>query len=202
MVNFIIYSDFDGTITKYDTLDKIITDVYSYDTYKQFETALLSNEILFEDYLSLFNGIKYDIYNVTDSMDETFKEFYDWIQSNHIEFYIISAGFKTIIQHVLPYIDSSIIYSNDFTYNNDQTWKVKLYDTLSIRKTEIIELHQKPGYTSIYLGDGLSDFKVIGKVDHLFCKKDSLLHKKCILENHPHHVFSNFKDVLFYLSTI
>jgi 2-hydroxy-3-keto-5-methylthiopentenyl-1-phosphate phosphatase len=71
-----------------------------------------------------------------------------------------------------------------------------LYDTLPIRKTEIIELHKKNNYTSIYLGDGLSDFKVIGKVDHLFCKKDSMLHKKCVLENHPHHVFSDFKDLL------
>jgi len=202
MVKFIIYSDFDGTISKYDTLDKIITDVYSYDTYKQFETALLSNEIFFEDYLSLFNGINYDIHNLTDLADETFKEFYEWIQTNNIEFYIISAGFKTIIQNVLPYVDPTIIYSNDFTYNDDQTWKVKLYDTLSIRKTEIIDLHQKPGYTSIYLGDGLSDFKVMGKVDYLFCKKDSILHKKCILDNQPHIVFSNFKDVLTYLSTI
>ena len=201
-MKFIIYSDFDGTISKYDTLDKIVTDVYSYDTYKKFENDLLSNNITFENYLSTFNGFNYNINKLSDSVDETFKEFYEWIQTNHIEFYIISAGFKTIIKHVLPYVNSDIIYSNDFTYNDDQTWKVKLYDTLSIRKTEIIDLHQKPGYTSIYLGDGLSDFKVIGKVDHLFCKKDSILHKKCVLEKHPHYVFSNFKDVLTQISTI
>ena len=201
MVNFIIYSDFDGTITKYDTLDKIVTDVYSYSTYKQLENALLSNQITFENYLSKFNGIKYDIHNLTDSIDETFKSFYEWIQFNHIDFYIISSGFKTIIQNTLPYVDPLLIYSNDFTYNDDQTWKVKLYDTMSIQKTEIIELHQKPGYTSIYLGDGLSDFKVMGKVDHLFCKKDSLLHHKCILENFPHHVFRDFTDILDFLNT-
>ena len=131
---------------------------------------------------------------MANDVDETFKEFYEWIQKNNIEFYIVSAGFKTIIQHVLPYVDSSIIYSNDFTYNEDQSWKVN--DTLPIRKTEIIKLHEKPNYTSIYVGDGLSDFKVIGKVDHLFCKKDSMLHKKCLEENHPHFVFTHFKDLL------
>ena len=200
-MKFIIYSDFDGTISNYDTLDKIITDVYSYDTYKNFENKLLSNEIEFEDYLSIFNTIQYDINNLSDIVDETFKEFYEWVQTNHIEFYIISAGFKTIIRHALPYVNPDIIYSNDFTLHETK-WKVKLYDTASIRKTEIINLHQKPGYTSIYLGDGVSDFKVIGKVDHLFCKKDSLLHKKCILDNQTHIVFSNFNDVLTYLSTI
>ena len=202
MVNFIIYSDFDGTITKYDTLDKIVTDVYSYSTYKQFENTLLSNEITFEQYLSNFNGIKYDIHKLTDFIDETFKPFYEWIKKNNIEFYIISAGFKTIIKNVLPYVNPDIIYSNDFTLNEDQTWKVKLYDTLSIRKTEIIDLHNKPTHKSIYLGDGISDFKVIGKVDYLFCKKDSLLHKKCIAENQTHFVFTDFRDLLEKLSTI
>lgn len=96
----------------------------------------------------------------------------------------------------MPYVNPDIIYSNDFTLNDDQTWKVKLYDTLSIRKTEIVDLHNKPTHKSIYLGDGISDFKVVGKVDYLFCKKNSLLHTKCIVENQPHHVFTNFKDLL------
>ena len=200
MVKFIIYSDFDGTITNYDTLDKIITDVYSYTTYKTLEHALLTNDMTFERYLSTFNGIKYDIHKLTDSVDATFKTFYAWIQSNHIDFYVISSGFKTIIQHTLPFVDPSLIYGNDFTYNEDQTWKVKLYDTMSIRKTEIIDLHKKPGYTTIYIGDGLSDFKVMGKVDYLFCKKDSLLHQKCVEENQPHIVFSTFQDILLHVT--
>lgn len=196
MKKFIIYSDFDGTITTYDAFDKIIEEVYSYATYKKLERLTFENKLPYELYLEMFNGIQYDITPLSDEVDITFKDFYEWIQKNNIEFYIISAGFKTIIRHVLPYVDPSIIYSNDFTYNDDQTWKVKLYDTLSIRKTEIIDLHDKSNYTSIYLGDGLSDFKVIGKVDHLFCKKDSILHKKCVLENQPHYVFSNFKDLI------
>jgi 2,3-diketo-5-methylthio-1-phosphopentane phosphatase len=195
MKNFIIYSDFDGTITTYDAFDKIIEQVYSRATYKKLERLTIENKLSSETYLEMFNGIHYDIVPLANDVDETFKEFYDWVKKQNIEFYIVSAGFKTIIQHVLPFVDPSIIYSNDFTYNEDQTWKVKLYDTLSIRKTEIIKLHEKPNYTSIYLGDGLSDFKVIGKVDYLFCKKDSMLHKKCVLEKHPHHVFSDFKDL-------
>jgi HAD superfamily phosphoserine phosphatase-like hydrolase len=195
MKNCIIYSDFDGTITKYDAFDKIITEVYSYATYKKLERLCLKQKLSAETYLEMFNGIQYDITPLANDVDETFKEFYEWIQKNNIEFYIISAGFRTIIQHVLPYVDPSIIYSNDFTYNEDQTWKVN--DDSPIQKTEIIELHQKPNYTSIYLGDGISDFKVIGKVDHLFCKQDSLLHKKCVSENYPHHVFTDFKDLPF-----
>lgn len=193
MKNIIIYSDFDGTITQHDAFDKIIAEVYSYATYKKLERLTLEHNLPSNLYLEMFNGIHYDITPLANDLDETFKEFYEWIQKNNIDFYIVSAGFKTIIQHVLPFVDPSIIYSNDFTYNDDQTWKVN--DTL-IKKTEIIKMHQKPGYVSIYLGDGLSDFKVIGKVDYLFCKKDSMLHKKCVIENHAHFVFSDFKDLL------
>ena len=202
MQPFIIYSDFDGTITNYDAFDKIIAEFYSYKTYKKIEQLQLENKISYETYLEMFNGIQYDIHPLAEDVDVTFKDFYDWVQSNGIEFYIISAGFKTIIKHVLPYVNPVIIYSNDFTFNEDQTWKVKLYDTLSIRKTEIVELHNKPTHKSIYLGDGISDFKVIGKVDYLFCKKDSLLHTKCIAENQTHFVFTNFKDLLEKISTL
>ena len=201
-MKIIIYSDFDGTITTYDAFDAIIEEVYSYSTYKKLERLTVENKLPYELYLEMFNGIQYDITPLADKVDTTFKEFYEWVQTNHIEFYIISAGFKKIIQHVLPYVNADIIYSNDFELNEDNTWKVKLYDTLSIRKTEIIDLHKKPGYTSIYLGDGLSDFKVIGKVDHLFCKENSMLHKKCVLDNQPHIVFTNFKDVLNHFSNM
>ena len=198
----VIFSDFDGTITTQDAFDKIIAEVYSYNTYKKVEQLQLENKITNENYLEFFNGITYDIKPLANDVEPSFQSFYRWIKKQGIEFYIISAGFKTIIQHVLPYIPPELIYSNDIILNEDQTWKVKLYDHLSIRKTEIINLHNSPSKTSIYLGDGISDFKVVGKVDYLFCKKDSLLHKKCIAENHTHITFINFNEVIEKLSTI
>ena len=195
MSKFIIYSDFDGTITTYDTLDKIITDVYSYATYKEAERALIANEMTFENYLVMFSGIRYDIHQLSGAVDTHFKDFYTWIQKNQIDFYIISAGFKTIIRHLLPYVNDDIIYGNDI----NEDWKVKLFDEVngaSIQKNDIIQLHNKPTYQSIYIGDGLSDFKVVGKVDILFCKQNSLLHHKCLQENHDHIAFTHFGEVL------
>ena len=200
MSKFIIYSDFDNTITNYDILDKIIEEKYSYDKYKEVENLLLINEMKYENYLlDLFQGIEYDLNDIlSDAVDDTFNIFYNWTKENNIDFYIISSGFKTIIKHLIPYVEDTIIYGNDIQVI-DNKWVVKLFDetnNCSTNKNNIIKLLGKPEYKTIFIGDGLSDFMVMGNVDYLFCKKNSLLHTKCIAESHAHIVFNNFSDIL------
>lgn len=201
---FIIYSDFDNTITNYDILDKIIEEKYSYGKYKEIEELLLKNEMKYENYLlDLFQGIEYDLHSISkDAIDPTFHSFYTWTKTQNIDFYIISAGFKSIIAHLLPYIDRTSIFANDIhihNQNNATKWIVKLFDEenhSSINKNNIIASLHRPEYKTIFIGDGLSDFNVIGHVDYLFCKRDSLLHAKCVNENHHHIAYNDFGDVL------
>jgi 2-hydroxy-3-keto-5-methylthiopentenyl-1-phosphate phosphatase len=61
MKKFIIYSDFDGTITTHDAFDKIIVEVYSYATYKKLEQLMIENKLSAETYLEMFNGIHYAV---------------------------------------------------------------------------------------------------------------------------------------------
>lgn len=201
---FIIFSDFDGTITKKDILDTIITDVYSWDIYKEVENKLLNGELSFEEYLfNMFDNINYKLDNIsTNLIDDEFSNFYKWVVERNIDFYIISSGFKKIIQHLVPYVNSSLIFGNDVIIDSNNKWTVELHDkenNSSINKNSVIKSNNKSNYKTIFIGDGLSDFKVMGNVDYLFCKKNSLLHTKCINENCPHIVFDNFYDVLEYI---
>ena len=202
----IIFSDFDGTITKDDALDKIIIDLYSYEKYKDGENKLLSCEIKYEDYLfDTFENIYYDTSKISRSIvDEHFKKFYEWIKDNMIDFYVVSSGFKKIIIDLIPYINNELVFANDLIIN-DGKWQVKLYDNAnnsSINKNNVIKEKSKPNYKTIFIGDGLSDFKVMGNVDYLFCKNNSLLHKKCISEKCDHIIFNNFNDILYYIENI
>lgn len=204
---FIIFSDFDGTITKNDILDGIITDIYSFDKYKEVENKLLSGNLNYEQYLfDMFDGIDYNLSRIpTNLIDEYFYNFYDWVLENNIEFFIISSGFKKIIEFLLPCVKSNSIFGNNIIIDVNNNWKVKLYDELnkcSINKNDVIKLNNKLHYKTIFIGDGLSDFKVMGNVDYLFCKKDSLLHTKCINENCEHIVYKNFFDVLEFIKKI
>lgn len=197
---YIIFSDFDGTISKEDTLDKIITDLYSFEKYKQLETLLLDNKLSYKDYLyNTFNNIDYNIQNLsTNIIDEHFIDFYNWISTFNIPFYIISSGFKYIISSLLPYINKTQIFANDVMIINDR-WYVKMYDeknNLPLNKVFVINALHYDGYKTIYIGDGLSDFSVIDHVDIIFCKNGSLFHSKCIEQNIVHHVYYSFQDVL------
>ena len=200
MSKYIIYSDFDNTITRYDILDKIIEEKYSYEKYKEVENLLLIGEKKYENYLlDLFEGIEYDLNNLSyNAVDSEFNSFYNWTKEHNIDFYVVSSGFKTIIKHLIPYVDHNIIFGNDIQIINNK-WKVQMFDEVnncSINKNIIIKSLIKPDYKTIFIGDGLSDFAVVGNVDYLFCKKDSLLHTKCIKQNHEHIVFNDFGDIV------
>ena len=201
----IIYSDFDNTITNFDILDKIITDIYSYETYKKMEQLLLLDELKYETYLfNMFEGIEYNFDNITNNaVDQYFMD--NWVQKNNIQFFIISSGFKKIIRHLIPYVEDNIIFANDISIQKDNKWNVELYDKQndrSINKLDVIKHTNQQGYKTVFIGDGLSDFKVVGKVDVLFCKKNTLLHQKCIDENYQHIVFNDFSDILEKLNVI
>jgi len=202
--NFIVFSDFDGTISKKDILDQIIIDNSSFEEYKNAENKLLNGELIYEKYLfTMFDGINYNLNNISDNLiDDYFKEFYFWLVNNNIDFYIVSSGFKNIIQHLVPYVKSDIIYANNLIIDENNKWNVSLFDEFnkkSVDKNCVIKNNLKPNFKTVFIGDGLSDFKVMGNVDYLFCKKNSLLHNKCINENCNHIVFNDFNDVIQYL---
>lgn len=206
MSKYIIYSDFDNTITKYDILDKIIEEKFSYEKYKHVENLLLVGEMKYESYLlDLFEGIEYDLNNISGNVvDNNFSSFYNWTKEQNIDFFIVSSGFKTIIKHLIPYVNHNIIFGNDIQIINNK-WKVTMFDQVnncSINKNNIINSLRKSEYKTIFIGDGLSDFTVVGNVDYLFCKKDSLLHTKCINQNHKHIVFNDFSDVITEVSLL
>ena len=198
-MNLCIFSDFDGTITHGDELDRIISQIYSYDIYKKYENMLLDNSITYEKYLfDLFQGKNILNYINRDSIDPTFQEFYNTIK---YPFYIISSGFKNFILEHVPFINPELIFANDISRNGDIT----LYNgQKSINKREIIEQYKvnNPSAKIVYIGDGISDFSVLDVVDFIYVKRESILHRKLIDMKIPNYkTFSYFSEIDTFLTT-
>ena len=63
-------------------------------------------------------------------------------------------------------------------------------------KEDLVKQYNKQGFRTIYVGDGLSDFNAVRRVDFLFVIKDSKLAELCKRESIPHREITDFQEVI------
>ena len=191
-----IFCDFDGTITNLDLLDVIISHYYGVDKQKEFELDLINNKKEHNEQLyEIFTEIPYTleeniriINKIDNVIDLKFRDFYENCKMYNIELYIISGGFKQIIEYYLPYIDNKKIFANDY-FNIDKN---------KLDKNKIINnIREESGKEElyIYIGDGISDFLVVNNVNTLYAKKNSILESYCKDNKYNCELFKNFNEL-------
>src|SRR5699024_6237138 len=120
MQNEYIFSDFDGTITKYDAVHKFIT-TYSKGDWTIAENLWLKGKMTTKECLSVqMNMIKdikkSDLKDFLDSIeiDETFIEFYKLVKKYDKTLIILSDGFDIFIEGALKKynLENIKFYSN------------------------------------------------------------------------------------------
>ena len=188
MKNLVVFSDFDGTITKEDTLNKFLR-VYADKKWLEIEDKWLNGEIgskeCIEEQMKLFPEMTEEILdNFIDSIeiDETFPAFYNYLKENNIDFYIVSDGFDYFIKKILKRygISDAKIFSNKLEFKNGTFYTYfpntndKCRRKSGVCKCSVVE-HNRKSNTIVtnrvlYAGDGLSDFCVSDMVDFLFAK--------------------------------
>lgn len=188
MKNIQFFSDFDGTITKADTLNKFLS-MYAYDEWLEVEDRWIRGEIgsrqCIEEQMKLFPKMESKIIDdFVDSIeiDETFPDFLDYIKSENIDFYIVSDGFDLFIESILKRnnIKNVKIFSNKLTVESGIFYTEFPYSHNACKrdsgvcKCNMLKSNRIVTKSILYAGDGLSDFCVSNKVDILFAK-DALL---------------------------
>lgn len=190
------YCDFDGTITKYDLLDRIIDTKIGEPYRKYMDEKIIEGLVDHDQYVkSVFERVNMSFEDAIkilgDPVEPSFKTFYETCISKGHKFYIISSGFRKFIEHFLPYIPSETIFANDIVVKDD-SWEPN-FKTKS--KVDIINSLHDGKSKKIYFGDGISDFKVINDVDTLYVKSGSYLETHCKTIGHTYTSFDDFSKI-------
>ena len=207
MKDFCILSDFDGTITKTDSLfeffekyaDKEWLDVEQDWT----DGKISSKECLIKEFALVRNLSEEFLskYLETIVIDETFVDFYKKIKEKNIDFFVVSDGVDFFINKILERagLKNIEIISNHgefigekfvLSFPNDCK---KCKNNAGTCKCSIVEQKRKEYKKIIYFGDGTSDFCVADKFDKLFAKTKLLNY--CKQKGIKAVPFKQFKDI-------
>jgi len=197
-----IYCDFDGTITKIDSVYNFFclhADENWLDDEKLWQEGKISSRECMERQIKKLPAMdKTSLYEFIETIeiDEYFIEFYNYAKSKGIEIIILSDGLDLFIKETLKkysldikyYANNLVYYGNRFSvnfcnYSNDCNVKAGSCKCSKITEKDFC-----------YIGDGTSDLCVAKKARLLFAKNK--LKKHCENLNLKYISFSTFKDIL------
>lgn len=203
MKNFdAIYCDFDGTITKKDSVNEFL-EKYTGDKWLESEKLWIDGKISSRENAIIQVGLlkniskkQLDDYINSIEIDDYFLDFVDYVNSKNINLTILSDGFDLFIQKVLerynleiPYYANKLIY-NDGKFNIDFPY----YNENCDKKAGMCKCQKVKESSFCYIGDGTSDLCIASKADVLFASKN--LHMYCE-ENYIKHInYKSFCDIL------
>lgn len=211
-MNIIAVSDFDGTITKKDSLyhffDEYASELWL-DVEQQWKDGKISSKECLIKEFELVKNLDEELiekYIETIETDNYFLEFTNFCKEKNIDFLIASDGVDYFINKILKRLNIpkvklitnhgefkegkfSLSFPNDFKdcENNSGTCKCKVVWDLKKKYDKII-----------YIGDGTSDFCVSKNADFLFAK--SGLIEYCKANKIKYKPFNDFSDIIFTLN--
>ena len=203
----IIYCDFDGTITKEDTLRKFFT-LFTGDKWLEAEQLWIEGQINSQECLiSELNLIKnispkeMEEFLETIEIDEYFCEFYKFIKNRNYDFVILSDGFDLFIESVLKRYNLSDIpfYSNALKLNHNRlSVSFPNSNPNCLRSSGTCKCSKITRPDFYYIGDGVSDVCIAKKAQTLFAKHN--LKKYCDENKIDYVSFKSFKGILNYFA--
>ncbi len=204
-----IFSDFDGTITLYDTWiemgDFFIKKKDKWaEVIKSFEEQKIGARECFLRECDLIENFDINEFNhIIDEqkLDPMFLEFMNYCEKNSLPIVILSEGMDYYIKRILdnynlniPFYSNKIVFSEDlksigleFPYSDADC------DKCGTSKRNILMNNTADDEISVFIGDGFSDACVVNYADIVFAKKS--LASYCWKNNITYHEYQTFGDI-------
>ena len=198
-----VFSDFDGTISHPDTFNFLAETFSSVEFRRGIGRQIASGEI------SLREGIQQEVNAIQGTLEEVlsllrahvqidsaFPDFAAWCRQEGIPLTILSAGIKDVIENLLaPYdLHQVRIMANPLRISQGK-WSLQFLDNTpwGHDKSRAVRQAKAEGYSTVFLGDGLSDRGAAEMADVVFAK--SGLARYCAEQQIAHKPFTSFSEV-------
>lgn len=197
-----IYCDFDGTITKKDSVNKFL-EKYTGNKWLKSEKLWIDGKISSKENAIIQVGLlknisqkQLDEYINSIEIDEYFLDFVSYVKSKNIKLTILSDGFDLFIKKVLERYNLDIPYfANKLTYKDGEfSIKFPYYNENCDKKAGMCKCAKVKENSFCYIGDGTSDLCIASKADFLFASKK--LHQYCKKNNIKHVPFTSFRNII------
>ncbi len=197
-----IYCDFDGTITKEDSVNKFF-EIHAPKEWMDSEKLWIEGKISSKEnaitQVGLLKNIsqqQLDDYINSIEIDDYFLDFVDYVKLKNIKLTILSDGFDLFIKNVLEHYDLDIpFYANKLTYKNGNfSIEFPYYNENCDKKAGMCKCQKVKEGKFCYIGDGTSDLCIASKADLLFASKN--LHEYCKKNNIKHSHFTSFRNII------
>ncbi len=210
-----IFLDFDGTITKTDTVNSFFKTFAApewINIEKDWVEGKINSKTCMQMQLDLIKNLTEEkFFNFLDSIEiqDGFIEFCKIAKENDKKITIISDGFDFFIDYILKKEKLDIdFYSNHLQISKENGFlKFKLSfpnlnnsctQGLGTCKCSVVQKSITKNELFIYAGDGLSDRCIASKANLLFAKNS--LKNHCIEKRIEFIPFNDFNDILNHLS--
>jgi 2,3-diketo-5-methylthio-1-phosphopentane phosphatase len=197
--------DFDGTVCPTQMMDFLYTQfaeagmAYA----ERWERGELSTQEEIELSFATIHASREEMESALDriTIDPHFRPFLEACRRGNHSFGIVSDGLEWYIKYILERhgIHDVSIFANRIYFEPDGfRFEYPWYDDETplrgVCKPMIVRQHQEKGAKVVYVGDGMSDFDVVGVADHLFAT--GLLAEYAQGKGSPVITFSDCADLM------
>ncbi|HEX5413847.1 MAG TPA: MtnX-like HAD-IB family phosphatase [Terriglobia bacterium] len=207
----VVFSDFDGTITRLDVTDEILEN-FAVPGWREVEAQWLRGEIgsreCFERQTALVRVTPKQLNALIDGipLDADFPAFYRTLRTWRVPFYILSDSFDYVIRRVLKRAGANAelrngrhLFSTGMRLEGGRMRALFPHSNhgcdhgCATCKPAIMRRIQKKQQPVIFIGDGLSDRFAVEAADVVFAKQELLAY--CRKRGIACRAFENFGDV-------
>ncbi len=207
----VVFSDFDGTITRLDVTDEILehfADHSWHEVEDQWLRAEIGSRECFERQAALVRATVNQLNELIDAipLDPDFPAFFRFLKAQQLPFYIVSDSFDYVIRRVLKRVgaDGELrngrhLFSTGLEFESGGLRATFPHSNHGCNhgcatcKPAIIRKVRKKQQQVIFIGDGLSDRFAVEEADVVFAKHELLAY--CRQHGLSCRPFDTFGDV-------